>query len=47
METGVETGGTKVEPRWNHSGTTVETWVELNWKLEWKLKWTKVEHVLN
>jgi len=28
METGVETGGTKVEPRWNHSGNLGGTKLE-------------------
>jgi len=43
-------GGTKVEPRWNHGGTTVKTGGAT--KLEtgakkWKLKWARVKHVLN
>ena len=51
VETKIKTSGKWGRNRRNQGGTTVGTWVELNWKLEWKLKWakwsilcTKVEH---
>ncbi len=42
----MKTGGNWSGNRRNQGGTTVETWVELNWELEQKkrkLEWRQVE----